>query len=186
MKRLCSQRWGFLLVLLLVILVFGCTTVAPLNISPGLQAQDQETETLDTRLWATVTSVHLDTNTAAPTETPATDQPEPPPTSTSPALIPTEMLAPSATPVPEFQICSPFYEIERSNLYKIISVRYRPPPQGVDERHQGVDFVFHRLAGVDHTILGVEIQSILPGRIAASVVNSFPYGNMVIVRDSRR
>jgi murein DD-endopeptidase MepM/ murein hydrolase activator NlpD len=76
-------------------------------------------------------------------------------------------------------------DFPRQELVKTISIPYTNPPQGVDQRHQGVDFVFHLLAGVDHSILGTPAQSVLPGWVAASVVDSFPFGNMVIIETPR-
>ena len=51
---------------------------------------------------------------------------------------------------------------------------------GQDQRHQGVDFAYYRHKGYA-SILGVSVQSVLPGRIATAIPNSFPFGNMVIV-----
>ncbi len=51
---------------------------------------------------------------------------------------------------------------------------------GSDDRHQGVDFVYHRLAGVTISILGVQVNSVLPGKVAAALVDTFPYGSLVI------
>jgi murein DD-endopeptidase MepM/ murein hydrolase activator NlpD len=51
---------------------------------------------------------------------------------------------------------------------------------GSDARHQGVDFSYYR-RGERTSILGVGIQSVFTGRVAASIADRFPYGNMVIV-----
>ncbi len=93
-----------------------------------------------------------------------------------------------ATPtcLPEITICCPLEEFPLKNISKIVSVPYDPPPMGSDERHQGVDFVYHRLAGVDIPILGVPVTSVLPGFVAAAVTDSFPYGSLVIIETPGR
>ncbi len=100
-----------------------------------------------------------------------------PPTPQPPTLTLTTI--PNRTP--EITICSPLDGFPREKLPKIVSAPYKPPPMGSDDRHQGVDFVYHRLAGVDIPILGVQVDSILPGIVAASLEDTFPYGNLVII-----
>jgi murein DD-endopeptidase MepM/ murein hydrolase activator NlpD len=85
------------------------------------------------------------------------------------------------TSVPSFHLCSPLNGFPRDKLDKIISDGYKPPPPGSDDRHQGVDFVFHRQAGEQRNILGVSVQAVLFGTVAAAVHDSFPYGNLVII-----
>ncbi|HSQ26423.1 MAG TPA: M23 family metallopeptidase [Anaerolineales bacterium] len=85
------------------------------------------------------------------------------------------------TPLPEVAICSPLDNFPIEKLPKIVSDPYRPPPPGSDNRHQGVDFVYHRLAGVEIPIIGVQVNSVLPGYVAAALSDTFPYGNVVIV-----
>ena len=80
----------------------------------------------------------------------------------------------------QLRICSPIATDSVPELPKIISDPYHPPPMGQDRRHQGVDFAFYRHKGYA-SILGVPVQSILPGRIAAAIPNSFPFGNLIIV-----
>jgi len=84
------------------------------------------------------------------------------------------------TETSQFHICSPLSSDSLSELPKIISDPYHPPPLGHDQRHQGVDFAFYRHKGYE-SILGIPVQSVLPGRIAAAIPNSFPFGNLVIV-----
>jgi murein DD-endopeptidase MepM/ murein hydrolase activator NlpD len=95
-------------------------------------------------------------------------------------------LVPSATPEAQptkiqVSVCSPLKDFPLEKLPKIVSVPYQPPPMGSDDRHQGVDFVYHRLAGVDIPIVGVLVDSVLPGIVAASLSDTFPYGNVVMV-----
>ena len=85
----------------------------------------------------------------------------------------------TATPV-TFQICSPLAEETIPELSEIVSDPYNPPPPGREERHQGVDFSYWR-RGERTTIEGEGIQSILPGVVAAAIIDRLPYGNMVII-----
>lgn len=84
------------------------------------------------------------------------------------------------TSLPIFQPCSPLSGISLQELPEIISDPYHPPPMGKDDRHQGVDFSYYR-RGERTSIQGVVIQSVLPGRVAASIRESFPFGNFVII-----
>lgn len=88
-----------------------------------------------------------------------------------------------STEVP-FRICSPLSIHPIEELREIISDPYHPPPPGREERHQGVDFSYYR-RGERLTIQGVGVQSVFPGRVAASMQNKFPYGNMVIIETRR-
>jgi murein DD-endopeptidase MepM/ murein hydrolase activator NlpD len=76
--------------------------------------------------------------------------------------------------------CTPLAEHPLADLPGIISDPYRPPPPGHDERHQGVDFSYYR-HGTRTTILGVGVQTVLPGRVAAALPDTYPFGNMVII-----
>ena len=88
----------------------------------------------------------------------------------------------SITPSPSVidQLCSPLNGTPLNELPEIISDPYHPPPMGKDDRHQGVDFSYYR-RGERLSIEGVNIQSVFPGKVAASISNSFPFGNMVII-----
>ena len=55
---------------------------------------------------------------------------------------------------------------------------------GKDDRHQGVDFSYYRQAG-RATIEGEGVQSVLAGRVAAAIQDSFPFGNLVIVETAK-
>jgi murein DD-endopeptidase MepM/ murein hydrolase activator NlpD len=113
------------------------------------------------------------TTTREPTQSPTQTPLEP--THTAQATVtPTEELAPA------FQICSPLAIYPLQELPEIISDPYRPPPPGKDARHQGVDFSHYRRGDL-LTIEGVEVQSVLPGTVAVSLVDSWPYGNLLIL-----
>lgn len=109
-------------------------------------------------------------------------QPSAPPTWT-PARAPTRASpVPTVlpTPAPLAQPCSPLAETPIQELPEIVSDPYRPPPMGKDERHQGVDFSYYR-RGERLSIAGAAIQAILPGKVAAAVPDSFPFGNHIII-----
>lgn len=94
----------------------------------------------------------------------------------SPTLSPSATLMPTST----FHLCSPLAWETIPELWEIISDPYNPPPPGSDERHQGVDFS-HYSRKEYKTIEGEPVQVILSGRVAASIQNRLPYGNMVII-----
>lgn len=95
-------------------------------------------------------------------------------------------LPPSGTPspTPEFKVCSPLVPYPLSELREIVSDPYRPPPPGKDERHHGVDFSHYRRGDL-LTIEGVVVQSVLPGRVAAAIADTYPFGNMIIIETPR-
>lgn len=101
--------------------------------------------------------------------------------SSLPVPTPSQVL-PTSTPTPSFSfhICSPLAENSLEELPQIVSSPYTAPPPGHEERHEGVDFSYYRRK--DRTsIQGEGVQSVLPGRVAATIRDKFPYGNMVIV-----
>jgi murein DD-endopeptidase MepM/ murein hydrolase activator NlpD len=101
------------------------------------------------------------------------------------SLQPTAGLA--ATQLPKenasFVLCSPLSKHSLDELPEIVSDPYHPPPPGREERHQGVDFSYYR-RGERVSILGMGVQSVLSGQVAAALVDKFPYGNTVIVETS--
>jgi murein DD-endopeptidase MepM/ murein hydrolase activator NlpD len=97
------------------------------------------------------------------------------------SVTPTE----TPTPLPEFVLCSPVETLTLQELWRFVAVPYLPPPKGSDERHQGIDIAYYRLGGVAHSIEGDGVQSVLRGRVAASVAGSYPFGNLVIIETLR-
>lgn len=87
---------------------------------------------------------------------------------------------PTATPLPEVEICSPLYSTPLDELAAIVSDGFHPPPPGQDGRHQGVDFAYYRKFG-RASIAGESVQAVLAGKIAAAIQDRFPYGNLLIV-----
>jgi len=98
----------------------------------------------------------------------------------TPISTPTLLLSNSQAEKPAYHVCSPLEIHPLEELPEIISDPYHPPPMGKDERHQGVDFSYYQ-RGERSSIQGVGVQSILAGKVAASIPNSFPFGNLVIV-----
>ncbi len=97
------------------------------------------------------------------------------------SATPTETLPPSSpTPQPEYLLCSPLEEHTLNELPEIISSPYEPPPPGKDERHHGVDFFYYNHNG-RAAIEGEGVQAIMAGRVAASIHDRLPYGNMIII-----
>ncbi len=94
-----------------------------------------------------------------------------PPTGTSPA--------PMAPPL-AFAICTPIQDHPLDQLRLIVSDPYRPPKGKSDARHHGVDFSYYRYGDRD-TIQGVGVQAVLPGKVAAALVDSYPFGNLVMI-----
>lgn len=83
-------------------------------------------------------------------------------------------------PLPPFSTCSPLVETPLDDLHLIVADPYRPPPPGSELRHHGVDFAyFHRFDRA--AIEGAGVQSVLKGQVAAAIVDSFPYGNTLII-----
>jgi murein DD-endopeptidase MepM/ murein hydrolase activator NlpD len=82
--------------------------------------------------------------------------------------------------VTPFDFCSPLEDHSLEDLQEIISFPYDPPLPGKDTGHHGVDFAYYR-RGERISILGVSIQSFLPGSVAAVNENLVPYGYMVII-----
>ncbi len=57
---------------------------------------------------------------------------------------------------------------------------FNPPAPGRDDGHHGIDFAFYRFGDLT-TMLGLPVQSILPGKVAAFIDNEKPYGNAIII-----
>jgi murein DD-endopeptidase MepM/ murein hydrolase activator NlpD len=103
------------------------------------------------------------------------------PASTSPGNPQLIEIDPTTQPdIETFVICSPLSIHPLEELPEIISDPYRPPPPGKEERHHGVDFSYYR-RGDRLSIKGVGVQSVLTGVAAASLADTFPYGNLVII-----
>ena len=101
---------------------------------------------------------------------------------TQPQFQPTKTPETEA-PAPPFQICSPLVDTPISELPSIIADPYRPPPAGSEARHHGVDFAYFRKFN-RAAIEGAGLQAVMKGVVAAAIVDSYPYGNMLIIETS--
>ncbi len=118
-------------------------------------------------------STATETQTATDTPPPA---PSPDPTQTPQPVI----LAPTFTSAPVFHMCSPLAWETIPELWEIVSNPFNWLGPGREDGHHGVDFAHYRRKG-HLDMVGEEIDSVLPGRVAASIQDRLPYGNMVIV-----
>jgi murein DD-endopeptidase MepM/ murein hydrolase activator NlpD len=67
----------------------------------------------------------------------------------------------------------------------LISDGYHPPPRTrPDDRHEGVDIAYYHWKGLG-PIAKTPITSVLAGKVAAALKDTFPYGNFVIVETPR-
>jgi murein DD-endopeptidase MepM/ murein hydrolase activator NlpD len=57
---------------------------------------------------------------------------------------------------------------------------FQPPLPGRDDGHHGVDFAFYRHNNLT-TMVGLPVQAILSGRVAAVIPDRKPYGNAIII-----
>jgi murein DD-endopeptidase MepM/ murein hydrolase activator NlpD len=123
------------------------------------------------------------TTTPIPTFISITNEPAGTAQSINTPSVPTATFTSSSTPTAtEIQLimCSPLMDETISSIWEIITNIYDPPPPGRDDHHHGVDFAYYR-RGNRLSIEGEVVQSVMPGTIAASIQDSLPYGNMVIV-----
>jgi len=77
-------------------------------------------------------------------------------------------------------MCSPLSIHPLEELPTIIGDPYKPPPPGKEERHHGIDFGYWHYKDRD-TMLGEPLQAVLSGKVAASIKDRYPYGNMVMI-----
>jgi len=101
--------------------------------------------------------------------------------SASPSPFPLFTSSPTQTPYPTpFVLCSPLKDYPFDELPGIESQPFEPNHPGKDDGHQGVDFA-HWQYKDKVSLEGTEIQSVLPGIVAASVPDKYPYGNLIII-----
>ena len=97
----------------------------------------------------------------------------------------TTPLPPTATPIPYTSISSPLQNISLDELASIITNPFDPPPVGFDYPHQGIDLSYYRfqndLMNDSDGIEGLNILSVLTGKVASVIVDRYPYGNAVII-----
>lgn len=100
-----------------------------------------------------------------------------------PSLIPTTAQSMAELPDPERvglpQVCSPLEGVSLGQLADMVSNPFNPPRSGSDDPHQGVD-----LADIDSRNVarsGHPVSAILNGKVAAVILDRFPYGNALLV-----
>lgn len=93
----------------------------------------------------------------------------------------TETIAPSATPWPLTDVCSPLQDHALTDLPKYLTQPFIAP-QGANKEtgHHGVDFAYYRRDGVGEHIEGTPIQSVLNGFMAGLGYN-LVYGNYLVI-----
>lgn len=131
-------------------------------------------------------------NVSLPSGTPAPIKIRPETTRTPTSMLSQQSITQGATSTPTknpptdipIQICSPLALQTLVDLPEIVADPYDPPPPGREERHHGVDFSYYRREG-RLSIMGEGIRSVFPGRVAAAVLDKYPYGNMVIVETQK-
>lgn len=116
------------------------------------------------------------------------------PTSTATAIQATLTPGPTATALPSptptalplvTAAASPLQGIAPSELRLITSnpFKYKYPfleVSGSDYNHTGIDLAFFKFKDFT-TVLGHPIQAVLPGRVVESLIDRWPYGNMIML-----
>ncbi len=164
------MKW--LAAILLIVILAGCSSTGS-DLVPGTPVRGGVSATQ----IITMTPNPLPTSTRTQALTPVPEgsliaQVEGTPVVIAPTRVPTQPAA--------IQVCSPLTIHPLEELPEIISDPYRPPPPGKEQRHHGVDFSYYR-RGERLSIQGVGVQAVLEGVVAASLVDTFPYGNLVII-----
>ena len=100
--------------------------------------------------------------------------------STSPPQPLSPTLTHPATPTTGLQMCSPLEGYALADLSGLVSNPYNPPAPGSDDPHQGVDFA-DLLPGSQVAVSGRQVRAVLPGSVALTQGDRFPYGRSVLV-----
>jgi murein DD-endopeptidase MepM/ murein hydrolase activator NlpD len=145
-------------------------TATPLPTAPRAVSIDQ------TATQSPATATPFSTSTAPPVPLPLSNLT---PTALPTKALPATPLLPTLT-YKDSQLCSPLQDITISELKDIVTTPFQAPPAGKDDGHHGIDFAYWR-RGTHTSMSGLPVYSMLTGRIAAVVLDRYPYGNMVIV-----
>lgn len=110
-----------------------------------------------------------------------TASPAPNLTSTSVPSLPAVLPSPSPPQdsILQLKVCSPLEGVLVDQLAEHISNPFSPPPAGSDDPHQGVDLADTGVEGIARQ--GLQVNSVLPGQVAAVIQQRFPYGNALLV-----
>jgi murein DD-endopeptidase MepM/ murein hydrolase activator NlpD len=141
---------------LLVVIVFLVLLAACSGPEPAAQGRPPAADT------ATATALQV-----------STDTPSPSIAQTTPT--------PSATGTPSGpDVCMPFGDNTLIDMVRLVSNPYDPPEIGIERVHQGLDFALTD-AATGAAISGAPVQAVLGGRVAAVLLDRFPYGTAVLI-----
>jgi len=122
--------------------------------------------------------------TVKPTETRSPTETVPAPETLTPSPSATHIPTSTITPTLAIVLCSPLEGISLAELPTLMTGDiFQPPLPGRDDGHHGIDFAFYR-HGALTTMLGLPIQAIMSGKVAAVINNRKPYGNAIIIETS--
>lgn len=170
-----SIIFGFILVFLLLLTLSGCAAAESLFREPTAVPTQTPISCLLLSNYKNMVVTTLPKSTVSPNSThtpPLPSSIDKPPSTIPPTSQETNNI--------HFSICSPLQDIEIAELPTIISCPYNPPPPGKDDKHQGVDFAYYHYKEQE-TILGEKVQAVMPGIVSASLSDTFPYGNFIII-----
>jgi len=119
---------------------------------------------------------------ATGTSIPATDTPVPSSTPEPTATHTATEVPPSATPTnAPFIVCSPLEDETFDSLPLILTKGIELPAHfGQDFGHPGLDFAYFQ-RGDRTSIQGIQIYAILPGTVALTLEDNYPYGYTIMV-----
>ena len=119
---------------------------------------------------------------ATSTSIPATETPVPSATPEATATPTATEIPPSPTPTTTpFFVCSPLEDETFESLPLILTKGIELPAHfGQDFGHPGLDFAYFQ-RGDRASIQGIEIYAILPGTVALTLEDKYPYGYTVVV-----
>lgn len=86
---------------------------------------------------------------------------------------------PTQTVDPVVHLCSPLQGIQLAGLAGMISNPYHPPVVGLDDPHQGIDLAVLSQSGI--ALSGHSVMAAMPGRVAMTLNDRFPYGNALMI-----
>ena len=119
---------------------------------------------------------------ATSTSIPATDTPVPSSTPEPTATATPTEIPPSPTPTSiPFTVCSPLEDETFESLPLILTKGIELPAHfGQDFGHPGLDFAYFQ-RGDRMSIQGIEIYAILPGMVALTLEDNYPYGYTIMI-----
>lgn len=176
LHMLLKRLYPLLVIQALLLYAMGCSPVLPAAPGRDTGVGQGEASQMTTAIPASGSGSSQD-NSAVFGSLSATPSLRPEPSSTAESMETPATLFPTNVP---FHICSPLSIHSLEELPEIISDPYRPPPPGKEQRHHGIDFSYYR-RGDRLSIQGIGVQSVLDGVVAAVLMATYPYGNVVII-----